>query len=59
MNRRVPNGTHGGVRGRKSPLETLSYSIFADAQPFNDRVVHSVIIDSLSISVSGEADTDE
>ena len=27
MNRRVPNGTHGGVRGRKSPLETLSYSI--------------------------------
>ena len=27
MNRRVPNGTHGGVRGRKSPLETFSYSI--------------------------------
>ena len=29
MNRRVPNGTHGGVRGRKSPLETFSYSISA------------------------------
>ena len=27
MNRRVPNGTHGGVRGRKSPLETFSYSM--------------------------------
>ena len=27
MNRRVPNGTHGGVRGRKSPMETFSYSI--------------------------------
>ena len=29
MNRRVPDGTHGGVRGRKSPLETFSYSIVA------------------------------
>ena len=29
MNRRVPNGTHGGVRGRKSPLETFSYSMCA------------------------------
>ena len=32
MNRRVPNGTHGGVRGRKSPLETFSYSIVAVAE---------------------------
>ena len=32
MNRRVPNGTHGGVRGRKSPLETFSYSI-ANSKP--------------------------
>ena len=30
MNRRVPNGTHGGVRGRKSPLETFSYSILSE-----------------------------
>ena len=32
MNRRVPNGTHGGVRGRKSPLETLSYSIVSNVE---------------------------
>ncbi len=32
MNRRVPNGTHGGVRGRKSPLETFSYSMSADSE---------------------------
>ena len=31
MNRRVPNGTHGGVRGRKSPLETFSYSIHIES----------------------------
>ena len=27
MNRRVPNGTHGGVGGRMSPLDSSSYPI--------------------------------
>ena len=31
-NRRVPNGTHGGVRGRR--LVTASYSIFLSVYPF-------------------------
>ena len=39
MNRRVPNGTHGGVRGRKSPLETFSYSMLIDKK-FRRQAIH-------------------